>query len=214
MKTWAEFLDDIMPELPGAETDFVESALLRAAIEFFDRTQVYKADHPAIDAVAGQGEYEWAPADEETEVCHVFNVWYDGDKLSARNGDYLADAYEYWPEETGTPAYYHEERTDALILVPSPETELAGAIVAKVALRPTLDATGIPDDLFSDHRDAIVAGALFRLLRMQKKPWTNFELATAYGQAFRNAIDAARHKQQSGNVRATHHVHDGRGRFL
>jgi len=214
MKTWADFLDEIMPELPGIAEDLAEAQVLRSAIEFMDRAHVYQADHPAIAAVTGQGGYAWAPDDADTEVCHVFNVWYEGEKLTAKNGDYLSDKYDYWPDETGTPEHYLQERTDTLILVPSPDEDLADAITVKVALKPAMTATGIPDDLFKDHREAIAAGALFRLMRMPKKPWTNFDLAAAYRQAFNNAIEEARHKQQAGNVRADHHVPDKRGRFV
>ena len=214
MKTWADFLDDVMPEVPGAETNLVEDRIKKAAIEFMDRTRVYQADHPALDSVAYQGAYDWNTGDTETEVCHVFNVWYEGEKLTPKNGDYLADKYDYWPEEEGTPNHYLLERTDTLTIVPMPIEAVVGAIAAKVALRPTLDATGIPDDLFADHHEAIAAGALFRLLRMQKKPWTNVDLAAAYGQAFTSAVDAARLQQQKGNVRSPHHIPNPRSRFV
>jgi hypothetical protein len=214
MKTWADFLDDLMPELPGADVPIVEAALVRAAIEFCDKARVYRGDHPAIDAVAEQGTYSWEPTEENVEVCHIFHVWYAGEQLTPRSGEYLADTYDYWPEETGTPAHYHVERTDALIVVPAPAEALEDAIVAKVALRPTLDATGIPDDLFAEYRGAIAAGAMSRLMRMQKKPWTNYEMANAYGQAFRSAIEDASHRMQAGHVRSAHYVANGRKRFL
>lgn len=214
MKTWAEFYDDVIPEVPGADTPIVDAALKRSAMEFLERARVYQADIAAMDAEASVGGYLWVSPDTDTDICHIFNVWYDGEKLTPRNGDYLADKYDYWPEEEGTPVHYLQERTDTLTLIPMPSEDLTGAITAKVALRTTLSSTGIPDDLYADYRDAIAKGALARLMRMPKKPWTNFDLAGAYGQAFQDAIDEAKYQQHKGNVRSTHHVPHPRSRFV
>lgn len=214
MKVWADFLNEVMPELPGANSSLVEDRIKLAAIQFFNMTHVYKIDLPAIDSIANVGSYLMPTGITGTEVCHIFDVWYDGDRITAKSGDYLAEKYDYWPEETGDPVHYVEERTDTLIVVPMPEVVLTGAIVAKVAIRPTLDAVDIPDHLFSEHHEAIAHGALFRMMRMAKKPWTDVNMASSYGQSFQAAIDAARHKQQAGNVRSLHHVANGRSRFL
>jgi hypothetical protein len=51
-------------------------------------------------------------------------------------------------------------------------------------LKPSTSAAGIDDDIFNEYREAIVHGALSRLMLSPKKPYSSPPLATYHQQQF------------------------------
>jgi hypothetical protein len=68
-------------------------------------------------------------------------------------------------------------------------------IMAHIAVRPVIGATTLPEIVGGDYREAIIAGALTRVLRQAANPWANPDMAVYYEREFRrhraDAIAAA-----------------------
>ena len=100
----------------------------------------------------------------------------------------------------GTPEYYVKQTQATFWLVPVPNETKVSSTVLRVQLKPTHQSTACDDDVMNDYRDAIVAGALFRLLRLPSKEWTDFAGAQVYGSLFSeyivNAERRARHADE------------------
>ena len=93
----------------------------------------------------------------------------------------IASAVDDWRNATGTPEYILGGTT-SLQLVPAPDA--GGTLTLKVALKPSPSATGIDDDIFNEYREAIVHGALARMMLSPKKPYSSPQLAPYHAQQF------------------------------
>ena len=52
----------------------------------------------------------------------------------------------------------------------------------------------------NDYRDTIINGALFRLLRMPNKEWTDLSAAGVYGQLFNSGVEAAERRARQADT--------------
>lgn len=200
-KTWAKFYDEVLPEVPGCPQNMAGNAIRNAAIEFCERTFVYQIDHPPIDSVQDVGEYDYAPG-AGLAIVRPESVWYDKKPLTFKTRDQIDRMYEYWPDESGTPLYFLQEKVEKLILVPKPSVALVSAIRMKVSVRPTRSATDIDDAIHENYIEAIASGAKARLFLMKKKPWTDNQLGVFHNQAFDEAIAKTRLAAARGHTRA------------
>lgn len=200
-KTWEKFYDEVLPDVPGCSQALAKNAIKNAAIEFCERSFVYVIDHPAVSGVADTGEYTYAPG-ANLKVVRPERVWYDKVPLTPLTRDDLEDLYAYWPDETGTPLYFVQEKIEKLILVPKPSANLADAIRAKVSVKPARAATDIDDALWEKYLESIASGAKSRLFAMKRKPWSDPTLSAYHRQLFDQAIAAARLATARGRGRA------------
>lgn len=201
-KVWADFLDEILPEMRGTPPQsLVTNAVRNAAIEFCERSYVLRMDHPAISAAADTGEYTWSPGT-GLKVVRAEEVWYDGKPLTPITVDDLKDLNEHWTSWEGTPLYFVQERVEMLTIVPYPADSLADAIEAKVSVKPSRSATGIDDAIWEKYLEVIASGAKARLFAMSGKPWTNEKLAVYHKGMFDDGIDKARLAAFKGHVRS------------
>lgn len=68
----------------------------------------------------------------------------------------------------------------------------AARLEVDAVLRPELDADDIPDWLMDRFGEVIIAGAMWRLLRQRRKPWSDPERAEEYRAEWRRGLAAAR----------------------
>ena len=200
-KTWEKFYDEVLPDVPGCSQPMAKNAIRNAAIEFFGRSWTWRADHPAIDAVANQAAYPYALTNGQ-KVAMPLAVWYDGKPLTAKTQGELESMYADWRSQVGTPLYYLQEGYEALMLVPKPAASLTGAIELKVAVQPSRDSADLPDEMWENCLDAIASGAKARLFAMKKKPWTDPQRAAYHQGLFDRAVAAAKSSATRGRVRS------------
>ena len=84
------------------------------------------------------------------------------------------------------------ERGDMSELRLSPAPLETLDLVLRVSLCPNVLDVGAPKTLLRRHREAIVLGALHRLLRMPYRDWTNKRAATEYEAQYEDALVRAR----------------------
>lgn len=184
MKLWSELYDLVMPDLPGCPFAAVNSALRQSTIVFCEQSLAWKEEHPPVAVLPATAEYAFIPPT-GAAVHAVTYAQFNGKEISPHTGE-LHFATRAWRNQTGTPEYVLGGAT-SLRLVPEPDT--AGTLAMVVALKPSASAAGIHEVLFNEYREAIVHGALARLMLSPRKPYTNTQLAQYHQQQF--AVETA-----------------------
>lgn len=193
-----DLLKFVTPHVPGCPTPTVRQAVMDSAIEFLTESQAWDEILDPVPVVDGVYEYDLeAP---QGAVCiDVKDVYTRTSRLVGKTVGELAEIMPDWQTaQASSPAYYTRGfsytslRVCPIPLDPVDETITVHGIFT---LSPT--ATQIPDVIVTRHREAIVSGALGRLMLMPGQSWTNAQL----GQYHR---DLANDKRASARVTAAH----------
>ena|SRR5687768_3135908 len=179
MTPWSAFFDVLSPDVPACPQEAQVSALRRAAIKFCEKSLIWKYDHPDIAVAAGTEKYLVDPPD-ETAVHTVTYAEFNGRQIDTSTMERDIRVWN-WRTAQGMPEYLLSEDV-AVTLVPTPD--VPGTLSMKVALKPTISASGIEDWIFREYQEAIVHGALARLMLSPKKPYSDPALAGYHEQMF------------------------------
>lgn len=179
MKLWSDFYDLVAPDLPGCSFVAIDIALRQSALAFCEQSLAWKYEHPSVSVVAGTATYAFVPP--AGAVVHAITyAEFEAKEIESHAGESNIRIAE-WRNQTGAPEYILGGAT-SLTLAPKPAA--AGTLTMIVVLKPSPTATGIDDVLFNEYREAIVHGALARLMLSPKKPYTNAQLAQYHQQQF------------------------------
>lgn len=192
MATWASWLPDVLPHVPGCPVVVVEHELRRSAQEFFRRSRAWRVNLTTIAVPASTAEISCEPQDAAHDLVRVEAVNYDSRQLEPETVENLDRGFsDEWAAQVGPPTHYVQLTPGVLRLYPIPGAAAAVGLKIRASVMPSESATGIPDDLAQKYRDAIHAGAKSRLMLMPGKGWTNLDLAAIYGRSFSDMADAA-----------------------
>lgn len=185
MTEWDSWLNDVMPELPGALPPVVRQALLRASQEFFRRSLVWKQDLE-IQLLPGMAEYSLSP---DEGLVPVEVVDHGRLRISLTDEDMTCHYGPDWRAAVGPVMAIYQTSPGSVRMYPVPaEPE---TLVLSVAVMPADSAVGIPTDFADRYRDGIAAGALARLMRSPKKPFTDDAHGAIQASLFEQAIGRA-----------------------
>ena len=204
---FSSLYDEVLTEVVGVPQPVALNAIRSAAIEFCERSGVWTATHTPINSVANQAAYPFVP-EAGTEVCGIFQAWYNGLKIIHRTSAQLESLVSThgstfvsgtpWTAQSGIPKYYTQDRPDEIILAPYPIEAIAAVLTMKVILRPTRAATGMEKWVLDKHFETIAHGAKLRLFSMVQKPWSSPEHAGFNNLKFEKGInDASVHTSQT-----------------
>lgn len=176
---WSAFFDQLSSEVPGCPQTMQISALRQAAIRFCEQSLAWKYDHPDIAIIPGSAKYLFDPPG-GTAVHTIVYAEFNNNPLETR---LMERDISRWHLRltTGVPEYVLGGPV-SLTLVPMPD--VAGPLKLKVVLKPTPTADGIDDDIFNEYHEAIVHGALSKLMLSPKKPYTDVVMANYHAQMF------------------------------
>ena len=179
MKTWSDFYDYVVPELPGlANTDMVDLHLRDAAIDFCEQTWVLVGDHDPVSTIADIYEYELDSPESQCECFAIKQAWIDDSPIEPISMDDLWAANIDWRTSSGQPSKFAQQDYENVLLYAVPDAVYTLTMV--VALRPTVTATGVPDRFYADYRKAIAFAAKANLMAQPAKPWSNPDKSTYY----------------------------------
>lgn len=197
----------VKPDVGNCPNETVRLAILRAAIEFCERSLVIDIDAAPIVLVADQPNYALTlPAD--TTLVEVLDLFGPQLPLNCQSFDDLVLKFPDWQTAKSSLPTDCAVRGGELLLVPMPsaDTPAGTQLKPRVAVKPTVTATTIPDELVNRYGEAIADGALSRLLKLRNKPWSDPATAKDRNQDFQTAIDKARidalHGLARGSLRA------------
>lgn len=177
--------------------------LRRAAQSFFRASYAWKVNENPVSVAAGAEQVSLALASADQELVRVDAAWWDNKPLEPTTLDALnAEFHDAWQTHTGAPERFLELEAGQLRLFPKPLAASTIGLRVQLSVQPSEASAGLPDALALRYRDEIHVGAKARLMLIPGRPWTNPELAAAYGAAFSSLINQAHAKAARGNVRA------------
>jgi hypothetical protein len=169
-KSFMDMAPDLALDLVDCPEAFVMLELREAAIVFYAATRAWRAEIVPMSLVAGQTTYALAGLPTNAVLAGLPGLLLDGKPLLEQRGD-------------------REEADGALRVMVASETAIAltpeaartgQQITGHVALAPARNASGIPARLYAEHREAINALAMSRLMMQLGKPWHNPNMAAKH----------------------------------
>lgn len=187
--------------VPGCPDTLIENHVRAATIELCERAAVLQAELDAVTTINGVFEYDFEPPT-GTVVHKIMSVVHDGKELDPISTTLLDQRMPSWREadRRGTPEYYVKVSQALFWLVPVPNETKPLSTIMRCQLKPTQVSTTADDELMSDYRDTIVNGALFRLLRLPSKEWTDFKAAQVYGALFNEGVITAERRARHADI--------------
>lgn len=196
----SDFYDLVLPELTRCPESLAMLHIRLACEDFYKRSKLDRVDLAAFDTVADTASYALTLPTGKV-VAEVLDVWLDSDyELTAIGPDDRDSLYPEWRSNTDQPEYYFMLDSLNLTLFATPDAVYS--IDCHAALKPKSDATTIDSWVFEQYREQIAAGAMSRLMRMSKKPWSDPVMATDKKMTFEAAIESAKLTAERGRGRA------------
>lgn len=184
-------VDDVAPLVPECPRALIRNKLIRTCRQFLSESRCWRdRGITLLTTVASQKAYAFnVPAD--AELLQVMSAW-DGD--TEVDADLPGDDDDESPDFTSSTfkVGVSDDGTE-LECRPTPSTDgvvLKGSVSYTLAL----DGNSIPTWIYTDHRDALAAGAAAMLVIQPGKPWSNPGNYVGYQGMFREAIRDASNK--------------------
>lgn len=186
MKEFIEFYRFIKPGCIGAPEPLIDSCILKAAIEFCERTRMWRV----IETVTITGNDPIvAPAD--AAILKLEDVRFEGRQLEPISVSDLNNLYpdQDWATITQEqPRYITQLTPNTMMLVPSPP--VAGEVKLTMQLKPSQTTEQLPDFIFDLYQQVIADGALAEILATPGQSYTNPDMAGVYSARFQQKLDA------------------------
>jgi len=191
---WNQFHEYIMPNVQGCPLAIVNNAIKSSAIEFCERSLLWRLDAEPIDVTAGESRYSFLPPD-GSRVIRVTHAVLNGLTLVPVSRKELNDAYIDWKTfEQTSPRMFFMDTPTSITLVGKPIEDSASGLRVQVALKPSRSATNCPDFLYEDWAETIAHGALYRLHSMVGKEWAKVDTVAEHYSRYRDGISRAKSK--------------------
>jgi len=184
----------VLSEAPSCPEFTAERAIRDACIDFCARTDLYRAEPQTLTVTRGVTDYE-LDSPTGTEPNHVKSILRDGRALEAVPYE---DAFMNIELSDFGPATYFSQYDNRNVLI-GPKPEGRASLKVLYTLKPTQSSTTIPDTIGLEHRETLVAGALFRLQMMSGQPWMDGAAAGANRQLYERGVAAAMRQAKYGH---------------
>lgn len=188
---------EVLPHVSGCPLPVVDDAILKAVIDFCNRSKAYRFSPALITVVASTANYAVADLPTNTVIAWLLAAELDDVPLDLPDAGSVP---QYWATETGAPsaAIVTDETHVGLRMVP----DEAGSLAVRLALRPALTATAYPDEFHNLYQEKIAAGALAKLYAQPNKPWSNPGLVADCRDRFDSCILDAEFRADRGSANA------------
>lgn len=199
MARFEDLLKDISAEVPGCPEPVMDRELHDAAYDFCRRTGIWREELEPVTPKANVAVYEFV-APFEARVEKVEWGYYGTTQMHFRKESQIRAANHRAEDDTGEPRNFALVRGDRNQFVVNPipgSSETGKDFVFYALLLPTRASTEAPDWLFDEWQDALVHGALERLMR-QRAEWGEPQAAQMHGQLFRQEIARAKREALTG----------------
>lgn len=211
MKTYEDFLDEVMPHVPGCTNEIATQAIKNAVIEFCEKSLILQTDHDPMSVIAGEVDYDLEPPAGYL-VSKILKAWFKNTELVPTSPDDIAKPALYNRDFTDVDAgradptliIQKDERTFSLF--PIPLNSEANVVTMRIALKPSRSSTKVDDLIYEDYAEVIAHGALTRLMLSPGKPYSQPQIGVARNNLFSSGINLARQRASSGHVRSTRQV--------
>lgn len=192
-------LPEILPMVPGCPDSLIQNNIRAAVVELCVRASVYQQELDPLTTVANIYEYD-LEAPSGTSVQKILWVTHAGVDLEPITSSLLEQRIPKWRTEAGVPEYFLQQTSSLFSLAPVPAATAISSTVIRAVLKPSHSSTACDDDVMNDYRDTIINGALFRLLRIPNKDWSDIQGASVYGQLFNQGVEDAERRARNADT--------------
>lgn len=201
MATFESLLPDVLPSVYGCSDPVAIAAIRSAAIDFCTKSEVYQQELDPVTTVAKIYEYDLEPP-KHTVVHKILWLINNGEKLEPVSTGLLEQRLPAWRDKAnaGIPKYFVQQGQDVFFLAPMPAATKVESVILRAVLKPQVAALELDDEIINNHKDAIVNGALFRLLRTPAKVWTDYSAAQIYASLYAEGVKEAEDKARASNT--------------
>ena len=197
MAAYSSLVKEVLPYVPLCPDSLVEQNLRAATIEFCERSKAYILDMDPFNTITGVYEYDF-DVPTGTEVHQVLYMTHDGKDMDPISPRSLELNYPDWRDRTGNPHVYLQKSPSLFWIVPVASG--SKQIIASVALKPSRTSNNIDTTISNQYRDAIIYGALYRLLRMPSREWSDVPAAQEYLYQFNLEVRQAELRARGGDL--------------
>ena len=200
MKPIDDFLPLILPRAPGCPEPIAFDAIRQAAIEFCERTRIWRDTDQFMADEFGD---IFAPA--QSVIHQIEDARFEGHRLTPVSVQDLNERYPGydWTTQSGDqPKYITQIHPNTVKIVPAWE----GMITMTILLKPSNDAQELPDFIFDQYARTIADGALAEILMIPGQPYTNPQGGAMYSQRFQQRLDSIQVQWLKGQQRAPIHT--------
>lgn len=211
MKSHNDFLDYVMPQVPGATVNMALHEIKSTIIDFCEKSLILQETLDPIAVIANTSDYDLEPPKNRL-VVKILRGWYKNRLLNHESTDNIDDATLYnkvindVEVRKGDPFVIMQKDPRTFTLYPEPHDTVANAVTLRVALKPTRSVDTIDDFIFEDYADTIGHGVISRMALSLDKPYYNTQLAVARDALYRAGLNVARDRALKSFVRAHKHV--------
>lgn len=192
MANVSDFRTDLLIEFPDVPIPLIDREVIRAVIEVCEKAYVWKEQlNPQIATTGNQTMHLRTP--KGSRIAGIVEAYQDGHRVVSATEKELDTSDSSWRDsdvQSETINYFYLKDRSTAVLSDIPSKRMRFLIVA--LLKPSLEATEIPDFIREDYADLIISGAKFRLLKMNGKPWSNPNLAGAEKNQFERELKRAK----------------------
>jgi len=206
--SYEALLPDILPMVPGCPDSLIKNNIRSAVIELCERASVYQAELDPLTTVGNIYEYD-LEAPSGTAVQKILWITHEGKDLEPLTSTLLEQRIPKWREGNGVPEYYIQQGSALVWLAPIPTATGVSSTIVRAVLKPTHTSSACDDGVMNDYRDTIINGALFRLLRIPNKEWTDLQGASVYGSLFNEGTMIAERKARGADTGVARRVRYG-----
>ena len=199
-------LDTLLPEVrpwaPGVPDQTAYKALRGAAIEFCERTRLWKYEN-TVAVLATDPATSTIQLPIEAAVHDIEVALFSGVELTPKAPRDLDEWMPGWRTgdlSTGQPRYITQIEQNKITLVPA--TYADGSLYLCLRLKPSQNAMTLPD-FMADYAECLGWGALGRLLTVPGQSYSNPDLAAFYTTRFISKLDSLSLKGSLGQQNAT-----------
>lgn len=179
-------LDQLVARVNGlihsAPETLVEEMLLEAAGDFCRRSGAWREELEPVDLEAGEAVHELEPPF-GAEIAVLLKALQDGRSLQQSSAGALIGC-----SLSGMPTHIAVESGQQIRVCPIPNGP--GEIHVYAALTPV--RAEVPDWLVSRYRDALIYGAVWRLMEQPGNAWSAVEASRYYRQRFDEEVARAK----------------------
>lgn len=168
------------------------NAIRNACIELCNESLCLQEEMDPIATSANESAY---PVDAPTgyDIVQVLKpLYFEGKKLQDF-ATMMVTSYEDWRQQTGNrPLAWTCFQPDEITVWPIPLQNSTSGLTGRIAIAPTVSATGVESRILSEYRLVLRDGALAQILDYPDQPFTNPVKADAFAKAFRAGVTNAR----------------------
>lgn len=197
MKPLEQLLPRVLTRATGCPEPVAIDALISAAIEFCERTRLWR-DSDEFDVTQAM-DCEHVAAPYGAVLYEIESARFDGEPLDPISISELDRKRKHWRTDTGDHARYITQVLPNTVRI---YPKVAGTVELSTILKPSFEAKSLPDFMVLNHARTLADGALGEILSIPGQKFTNNELSAYHSGRFEQKLNELTGSNIKGQHRA------------